>query len=241
MKSLSDTRTARDRASRLLQRLPGAGFAAERLQSIERGILQQLKRRMDRLEPSSPVSVLAVAMRSVASNGFNPPSSLQDLLARSSEQGRDEAQAAFFDQVIASLLPDHARILSALSDGSSYPLIHVLAASRIGLTAEPMVECVSNVGRNAGVQWPDATHVYLAQLRAHGVIETGPEDPDRRVQYEMLETEQVVRDSLSRLHKAGMKGHIVRRTVMLSALGRSMWEAGRISEDITGSFADLAG
>ncbi|AXQ29162.1 DUF4393 domain-containing protein [Solimonas sp. K1W22B-7] len=240
---MSDTRSARERAGSLLRRLPGAGLASEGLQRIERGILQQLKQRMDRLEPQGSVSVLAVAMRSVAdrSNGFNPANSLQDLLARSSEQGRDEAQAAFCDQVIASLLPDHARILSALADGSAYPLIHVLAGSRIGLTAEPMVECVSNVGRNAGVQWPEATHVYLAQLRAHGVIETGPEDPDRRVQYEMLETEQVVRDSLSRLQKAGMKGHIVRRTVMLSALGRSLWEAGRISEDITGSFADLAG
>jgi len=188
--------------------------------------------------------VLAVAMRSVADRsalGTGNGLGLQDLLHRSSEQSREEAQADYFGWVTSQLLPDQARILSAMSDGSTYPLIHVLAGSRIGLTAEPAVEWVSNIGRNAGVQWNDVTPVYLGRLRALGLVETGPEDPSQRVQYEMLETEQVVRDGIARLQKGGLKGHIVRRVLMLSALGRAFWEDGRVNEDASESFAGLVG
>lgn len=243
MKALDDNGAGRKVAG-LLRRLPGADFASERLQAVERGLLQQLKRRMDRLEPPSSVSVLAVAMRSVADRsalGTGNGLGLQDLLHRSSEQSREEAQADYFGWVTSQLLPDQARILSAMSDGSTYPLIHVLAGSRIGLTAEPAVEWVSNIGRNAGVQWNDVTPVYLGRLRALGLVETGPEDPSQRVQYEMLETEQVVRDGIARLQKGGLKGHIVRRVLMLSALGRAFWEDGRVNEDASESFAGLVG
>ncbi len=243
MKALGNN-GAGQRVTSLLRRLPGADYASERLQAVERGLLQQLKRRMDRLEPPSSVSVLAVAMRSVADRsavGAGSGASLQDLLHRSSEQGREEAQADYFGWVTSQLMPDQARILSAMSDGSSYPVIHVLAGSRIGLTAEPVVEWVSSIGRNAGVQWNDVTAVYVGQLRALGLVDVGPEDLSRRVQYEMLETEQVVRDGIARLQKGGLKGHIVRRVLMLSALGRAFWEDGRVSEDLPESFAGLVG
>ncbi|HEY0913868.1 MAG TPA: Abi-alpha family protein [Solimonas sp.] len=239
MKALGDGHTAQ-RVAGLLRRLPGADFATERLQAVERQLLQQLKRRMDRLESPASISVLAVAMRSVADHPASG-ASLQDLLQRSSEQGRDEAQAEFFGWVTSQLVPDQARLLSAMSDGSTYPVIHVLAGSRIGLTVEPVVEWVSNIGRNAGVQWNDTTPVFIGRLRALGLVETGPEDAARRVQYEMLETEQVVRDGIARLHKGGLKGHIVRRVLMLSALGRAFWESGRVAEDLTGSFAGSVG
>ena len=243
MKALSDN-GAGQRVASLLKRLPGADYASERLQAVERQLLQQLKRRMDRLEPRSSVSVLAVAMRSVADRSVGSVlggASLQDLLQRSSEQGREDAQEEFFGWVTSQLLPDQARLLSALSDGSTYPVIHVLAGSRIGFTAEPVVEWVSNIGRNAGVQWNDTTPVYIGRLRALGLVDTGPEDPARRVQYEMLETEQLVREGIARLHKGGLKGHIVRRVLMLSALGHAFWEDGRVTEDLAGSFADVAG
>ncbi|MDM4770182.1 Abi-alpha family protein [Solimonas sp. SE-A11] len=239
MKALGDSGAGR-RVAKLLRRLPGADRASERLQAVERGLLQQLKRRMDRLEPPSSVSVLAVAMRSVADRSLGG-ASLQDLLQRSSEQGRDEVQAEYFGWVTSQLVPVQARLLSALSDGSTYPVIHVLAGSRIGFTAEPVVEWISNIGRNAGVQWNDTTPVYIGRLRALGLVDTGPEDPARRVQYEMLETEQPVRDSIARLHKGGLKGHIVRRVLMLSALGRAFWEDGRITEDLDGSLAASVG
>ena len=239
MKALGDGQTAQ-RVAGLLRRLPGADFATERLQAVERQLLQQLKRRMDRLESPGSISVLAVAMRTVADRSASG-ASLQDLLQRSSGQGRDEAQAEFFGWVTSQLVPDQARLLSAMSDGSTYPVIHVLAGSRIGLTAEPVVEWISNIGRNAGVQWNDTTPVFIGRLRALGLVETGPEDAARRVQYEMLETEQVVRDGIARLHKGGLKGHIVRRVLMLSALGRAFWENGRVAEDLTGSFAGSVG
>jgi len=234
--ALTDASGPKGLATRLLKRLPGAGFAQEQLDRVERRLLQELKQRLDRLEPSSSVSVLAFAMRSVAdrsapATSFALGRRMQELLATSTEQSRDQAELAFFQWVMGNLVPDQARILSALSDGSTYPLIHIYGGPRLGFALEPMLECVCSVGRNAGVLWPETTHVYVQQLRAWGLVETAPEDPARKLQYEMLETDTAVRNMLARIQSGGLKAHILRRVLVISDIGKALWAACRVGED----------
>lgn len=233
MRALSG-KTAGDAASaagRLLQRLPGAGYAKEQLGRAERRLLEELRQRLDSLGPlSTRVSVVAVAMRGETRSPHALGTRMQELLGASMEQSREEAEQSFLQWVMGNLVPDQARILAALSDGSTYPLIHVYGGTLLG-PAEPVLECVCSVGKNAGVLWPETTHVYVQQLRAFGLVETGPEDPSRRVQYEMLETEQSVRDALARLQKGGLRPQMLRRVLQMSEIGKKLWAECRIGED----------
>jgi hypothetical protein len=223
----------RSLANRLLSRVPGGAFVQEQLDAIERRLLLDLKQRMDGLQQQpAQVSVLAVAVQTGGpAQAREPGQMLHNLLAATAEQSREQAESAFYVSILGSMVPDEARILSALSDGSSYPLIHVMAASRLGLTWHPVVECVSSVGRNAGVLWPEMTYAYVQRLRGWSLVETGPEDYTQTTRYEMLETEQVVRSALDQIKKGGQRSHVARRVLTMSDLGRRLWAACRISRD----------
>jgi hypothetical protein len=220
-------------ARRLLQRLPGGDFVQEQLDGVERRLLLELKQRMDGLEgkPSS-VSVVAVSVQAAAEPGSQTPGNiLRQLLAATAEQTREQAETSFYVAILKSLVPDEARILSALSDGSTYPLVHVMSAGRLGLVWHPVVEYVSSVGRNAGVIWPEMTYAYVQRLRTLNLVTTGPEDYTQTTKYEMLETEQVVRSALDQIKKSGQRSHITRRVLQMSDLGTRLWAACRVSED----------
>lgn len=223
-------------ARRLLRRLPGGDFVQEQLDSVERRVLLELKHRMDGLEqnPAPSVSVVAVSVQTSAqagTKGQTPGNIMRELLTATAEQSREEAENAFFTSIMRTLVPDEARILSALSDGSTYPVVHVMAAGRLGLSWHPVVEYVSSVGRNAGIIWPDMGYAYVQHLRALNLVDTGPEDYTQITKYEMLETEQVVRSALEQIKHDGQRSHITRRMLRMSDLGRRLWAACRISED----------
>ena len=223
---------------RILKRLPGGALAQEQLDRLEHRVLQELKSRMDRLEGASRETSVSVVAFSVEAPGQSPEQQqraagemMRKLLEASSNQTRAQAQAAYYAMVVGNLLPDEARILSALSDGSTYPLLHVMSAPRIGLGATPVVENMCSVGRNAGVMWPEMTRGYVQRLMAAGLAETGPEDYTLITKYEMLETEDVVRRAQEQIKKAGNRSQIKRRVLKISELGSAIWEACRITED----------
>jgi hypothetical protein len=238
MKSLTEQPPApRDNvASRLLKRLPGGEFAQKQIDRVEKRLLQELKTRLDAVTPQSTVNVLAVSMQVPKSERGSAShvtlgTRMQQLLAASTEWSREQSETAFFDAVLNALLPDHARILAALSDGSTYPMLHILGGPRFGLGLEPVLECVSSVGKNAGVLLPEATHVYVQQLRATSSTPLSTRPKARKVQYEMLETDTLVRETLSRLTKQGYRTAIARRTLQLAGLGQRLWQATRVGED----------
>jgi hypothetical protein len=90
---------------------------------------------------------------------------------------------------------------------------------------------LSNVGRLAGAQLVELTPIYIQHLRELGLVETGPEDAELKVKYEILENDGDVRRVIEGIHAKGKRHVLVRRTLKLSALGRSLWAACRISED----------
>ncbi len=223
-------------ANRVLKRMPGGGFVQEQLEKIEHRVLSELKQRMDKVERSATVSVLAFSVQADPAQSRRrgphaPGELLRELLDISADQTRDEAEQAYYIAVLKRLLPDEARILSALSDSSGYPLIHIMAGPRLGTGSHPVLRHLSNVGRLAGVQLVELTPVYIQRLRDLGLVETGPEDPALKVKYEILESDGEVRRLIESINKKGQRDTILRRTLKLSELGRSLWTACRISED----------
>ncbi len=223
-------------ANRVLKRLPGGSYAQEQLEKMERRVLSELKQRLDKVERSATVSVLAFSVETDSSQSkkrgpYAPGELLRELLEISGEQNREQAQHAYYVAALKSLVPDEARILSALSDSQSYPLLHVMAGSRLGGATHPVLQNVSNVGKIAGVQLLDLTPTYIRRLRDWELVQTAPESAELKTSYEVLETDDAVRKMVERVKKNGQRDVIQRRTLKMSDLGRALWAACRISED----------
>lgn len=148
---------------------------------------------------------------------------LAELLDRSIDQTRTEARRALHERVLRQLVPDEARILAALSDGSAHPVIDVVVRNPVGTVRQRLVENVSSVGREAGVALPGQAHWYVTHLRNLGLVERGPEDPALADRYEILATEEVVRRAQANHRGRGAAAKVTRGTVRLSALGWELW------------------
>jgi hypothetical protein len=223
-------------ANRVLKRLPGGSFAQEQLEKIEHRVLSELKQRLDKVERSATVSVLAFSVEANPTQSRKrgphaPGELLRELLEISGEQSREQAQHAYYIAALKSLVPDEARILSALSDSTGFPLLHVMAGSRLGGATHPVLQNVSNVGKIAGAQLTELTPHYIRRLRDWDLVQTGPEAPGFKTSYEILETDDAVRKTVEQIRKSGQRDAILRRTLKMSDLGRALWAACRISED----------
>ncbi|HEU0197132.1 MAG TPA: Abi-alpha family protein [Nevskiaceae bacterium] len=219
-------------AGRLLKRIPGGRFAEERLEDLELHVMGRLKRRLDAIGQGPSMSLLAVSVsgEEAGDPGGMPGNLLRRLLERSQEpRSKRQAEVEYFTILLRQLVPDEARILSALSDGLSYPVIDVLAASKFSMISRPIVESVSSVGKSAGVQAPELTPNYVRHLRRLGLAEIIPgETPDHQ-QYQILETDSEVRTAVAAASQSGYRTHVVRRSLRMSAVGNRLWAACRIS------------
>ncbi|MGH8460252.1 MAG: Abi-alpha family protein [Stenotrophobium sp.] len=206
----------------------------EQFDRVEHRLLSDLKQRLEHLEQTpNSISVLAVSVTAQQRHhrGEQTPAELlRALLAESSEQNQAQSIEASCIAVLQGLVPDEARILAALSDGSGYPMINVLATSNFGLTTIPMLEYVSTVGRNAGVLTPALTPAYVRHLAFWGLTETAAEDPAQKTNYEILETDDAVRKVIARIEKGGERCRVVRRTLKMSDLGLAMWKLCQVDE-----------
>lgn len=155
-----------------------------------------------------------------------PPSTiLRDLLERAVFNSPEESRDELYRALLAALVPDEARIMAALSDGTSYPVVHIGAAS--GGSALTLINA-STVGRRAGVSVPEYTPIYLSRLEALGLIDIGGEGPDSMSEeYELLMTDETVTLAQARARRGLLPPRTVRRTVGISALGQQLWEAAK--------------
>ena len=133
--------------------------------------------------------------------------------------------------LIAELVPDEARILSALSDGSTYALVHI-AQRGIGGYGDRILENASSVGRAAGVALPEYVHLYVSHLRRAGLVESGPEDPSLKDEYDILLTEPNLLATIASVGKGPLGARIIRRTVRISDLGRELWETAHPRQEL---------
>jgi hypothetical protein len=150
---------------------------------------------------------------------------LDHLLERALEQSTETSRQELHHRILDQLLPDEARLLSALSDGSAYPLVHVYARSKSGLTGEPLLENACLVGKMANLTLPQLTPFYVSHLLARGLVQVGPEDTALKDDYLILMADNAVLKAV----KAGSLGpispRVERLTLEMSPLGAGLWAA----------------
>ena len=222
--------------------IPGVTRIEAQANAGQRFVLRELKRRLDQVDarrlPDEP-------SRGAPPGGSNPPPDaptveerMRMLLSRSVHDTPRESRRALHEVLVGELVPDEARILSALSDGSSYPLVDI-ARPGVGTHQRLVLENASSVGRAAGVALPDRVHLYISHLRRLGVVEAGPEDHSLKDEYDILLTEPGLKETITALGKGPRGSRIIRRTVRISDLGRELWEAARSPQGARGDDRDV--
>jgi Abortive infection alpha len=216
--------------------IPGVSLIEAQATAGERFFLRQIKAVLDQIDPpptaraASPAEPAGPAASATAAALDGRPPTIDDrmraLLTRSLHTTPAESRRALHELLVSELVPDEARILSALSDGSTYPLVHI-AEPGVGNTQQRVLENASSVGRAAGVALPDRVHVYVSHLLRLGLVESGPEDHSLRDEYDILLTEPRIRATIESTRKGPRGARIVRRTVRMSDLGRELWEAAQ--------------
>jgi len=206
----------------IARRLPGAGFAERQLVAVEQLALRELSRRIERaIHPQGreapSLGAPAQANGGAAAREETPAETLERLLRRSMDQTPSDSVRSMFENLLDELVPDEARILAALADGSAYPLVHVVAPG----SSRRTVENASSVGRAAGVAAPGMVPAYVTHLLRIGLVETGEEDTTRREDYDILITDSSVRDALASGRRRSPR--IVRETVRMTTLGHELW------------------
>ncbi|HEY2203390.1 MAG TPA: Abi-alpha family protein [Pseudonocardia sp.] len=205
---------AGDRAAR---RIPGYAETVEQLRRAEASVLREIKQRLDDLAEATDEAGDSASARSRL---------LEQLLTASLGADPNRSRERLHLRILRSLVPDEARILAALSDGSQFPLVHV--ETRGG--TRTVLANASTVGRVAGVHLQTAVPVYVGHLRDLGLLEEGPKDDALSDQYALLVSENYVRRALEESGE-GLRGNkAVQRTLRLSALGRELWDACRPEE-----------
>jgi hypothetical protein len=218
--------------------VPGVRLIEAQARAGELFLLRRLKRQLDQLGSSSSAAGHAPALpgdsRSNAHDDvLEPPieKQMEALLSRSTRETVAESRRTLHQVLISQLVPDEARILSTLSDGSSYPLVHI-GEPGVGSNQRLVLENASSVGRASGVALPDRVHLYVSHLRRLGLAESGPEDHSLRDEYEILLAEPQLRATIAANGKGPLGARIIRRTLRISDLGRELWNAARSAEDL---------
>jgi hypothetical protein len=169
----------------------------------------------------------AVLLIQQAPPGAEPlRSAMNELLERSVEVDRKASREYLFGNIISQLVPDEARILAALSDGSRFAVLDVVVKGRGRTTARTVLANASTVGRAAGVIAPDDTPTYVTRLHRFGLVQVTAEDPALAMQYDVLAIEAAVQAAIAGV-EAARSGtpRLSRKTLLLSAFGREFWAA----------------
>jgi hypothetical protein len=198
------------------QVVPGFVIAERIASRVGEALLQELKHHLDALEP--PRQQLALPAP------FAPK--LEDLLAQSVEDTPTTSRRSLDEQILRNLIPDEARILSRVADGTPFPLIHVVERR----SRRRLLENVSNVGTAAGVSVPARTRVYVTRMLSLGLLEVGPVDDALRDKYELLAADVNVRRAMEAA-SGRLPARIDRHTVRIAPLGKELWNASREVRD----------
>jgi hypothetical protein len=210
---------------------------AEAASRLVRG---ELNKRLDRGEsppiPPRPPPPAITAPQSEPPRAVptaRPPveQTLLALLTASMRSTPELSRRTLLEVLVGELVPDEARILSALSDGSIYALVDI-AEPGIGSYRHRVLENASSVGRAAGVALPEYVHLYVSHLRRIGLVESGPEDHSLKDEYDILLSEPKLRATIVSRGKGPRGVRIIRRTVRISDLGRELWETAHPPQDL---------
>lgn len=223
----------------------------EQVKKAEVRVLSELRERINNLDgdgaaaaakPAAlggPDAAAAPQSRERARAPRKPSALMAELLSRAQDQTREQAQDALLVATLKLLTPDEARMLAALSDGSVFPVIHVLQAPLIGVS-QMVLENASGLGRAAGVSLLEHTPIYLTRLKLLGLVDIGPEDSSLQTKYEMLMTDAGVQEAQKLIEvQRRSSAKIQRRSVQISALGKQLWEFSHRPFTVSGNGSSL--
>jgi hypothetical protein len=174
-------------------------------------------------EPESPAARPSPAGQEPATDALG--SKMRGLLDRALDNSTTSSQMELFHHILDQLVADEARIVSALSDGSSSPLVSVHDWTRRRVQGRAVLENASLVGRTANVALPDMVPSYVSHLLSLGLVEIGPEDPDLKDDYEVLMAESSVLAAIKTASRGPLAAKVDKYTLTLSGLGQALWAA----------------
>lgn len=217
-------------------KLAGAAFGlgSKAVGWTERKAMKVLR---DRLDAASTDQSAPAAITSDEPAPDAPPSSatldakLQSLLHRAVEQSTKGGRTELFHKILDQLVPDEARILGALADGSSSPLVNIFGRTRSGGDGSAVLANASLIGRTAHLALPRLTDTYVTHLLALRLVELGPEDESRASDYEILMAETFILEALKQASWGPVPARVERQTLRLSELGRSLWDAAQADNE----------
>lgn len=221
---------------RVARRFPGGEAAEREVRKLEGVVLDEVRRALNGHAPAQPAGPArtprapgpGAAHASAGTPQAHAPAPsggpgmllrrrMAELLELSVELDRAGSEHLLYEALLGLLVPDEARILAALSDGTAYPVIDVVTKRQ-----HTVLRNASTVGRASGVVALDNVPAYLARLYAFGLVELGEPVPELGVQYDILATDQAVAAARDSIPKGA---RLVQRSVRLSALGVRLWNA----------------
>ncbi|MFD9893193.1 Abi-alpha family protein [Amycolatopsis sp. NPDC059027] len=223
----------------LTRKLPGVDTAERGIRTVERQLLTELRRRLDEVDDPYHAALTAASAMNRARLDGEPVeatvtlvpardnhveplrAAMAELLNHSIGFGRERAREYLYAIILRQLTPDEARILSALSDGSPFPAVDVVERNGLGGSGRVVLRNASTVGKTAGVSLTDQVPGYLTRLIGLGLVDLDEEVPALETQYEILLTDETVREAEQLVKRA----KFVRRTVHISRLGARFWQA----------------
>jgi Abortive infection alpha len=152
-------------------------------------------------------------------------SKMRTLLDRALDQSTSGSQVELFHHILDQLVADEARILGALSDGSSSPAVNIYDWTRRRTEGRAVLENASLIGRNANVALPEMVPTYVSHLLSLGLVEMGAEDTDLKDDYEILMAETAVLRAIAEASRGPLAARVDKRTLTLSPLGHALWNA----------------
>ena len=193
----------------------------------EEQVVAALRHGLDTLDPEGPAEVSA-SEPTPADDDPDPDSlggKMSRLLDRALDQNTRGSQVELYHHLLDQLVADEARILGALSDGSTSPLVNVHSWTRPRVPGRAILENASLIGRTANVALPQMVPQYVSHLLSLGLVETGPEDDDLATEYEVLMAESTVLAAIKSASRGPLSAKVDKFTLRLSTLGASLWSA----------------
>jgi hypothetical protein len=215
---------------RLARQLPGAALIEREATRITRA-LSDVRRALDL--PSAVFGVhgnaeeqrVMLLLTDAAGDREPLRTAMAELLERSTTD-RSAGREYLFGSIVSQLVPDEARIVAALANGTAFAAADLIAKPVGRSVSHTVLANASTVGRAAGVALPDNTPTYLTRLHGFGLVEFGSADDTLATQYELIAVEPSVVSARQAAEAARQGGiRLRRKTVMLSALGREFWAA----------------
>ncbi|MGQ9407777.1 Abi-alpha family protein [Mycolicibacterium gilvum] len=189
----------------------------------EKQVVGALRHGLEALDPKNADAHTDPAAPPESDSSLN--SKLAQLLGRALDQNTRGSRVELYHHLLDQLVADEARIVGALSDGSSSPLVNVYGWMQTRGPRRAVLENASLVGRVANVALPEMVSQYVSHLLSLGLVEIGPEDPELSADYEVLLAESAVLAAIKNATRGPMPARIEKYTLSLSPLGESLWQA----------------